>query len=85
MSGTPSTPEESALPVFISGLRRSAYRVANGRCILSGMRSDEKDVDCNVHSVRQGRVIRQHVEVATTTGSEIVRPDFRPVTSNVTR
>jgi len=27
------------------------------------MRSDEKDVDCNVHSMRQGRIIRQHVEV----------------------
>src|SRR4029077_11697498 len=34
-----------------------------GRRILSGMRSDEKDVDCNVHSMRQGRIIRQHVEV----------------------
>ncbi len=40
MSGTPSTPEESALPVFISGLRPSASRAADGRLTQSGMHID---------------------------------------------
>ncbi len=35
MSGTPSTPEESALPVFISGLKRSTSRAVVGHDLLN--------------------------------------------------
>jgi hypothetical protein len=40
MSGTPSTPEESALPVFINGLKLNAFPAAAGRRIRTGMSTD---------------------------------------------
>jgi hypothetical protein len=36
-NGTPLIQGESALPAFISGLRRSAYHVATGHRIRTGM------------------------------------------------
>jgi hypothetical protein len=40
--GIRSIREECAPPAFINGLRRNAFRVADGRCIRSGMWPDTR-------------------------------------------
>jgi hypothetical protein len=66
MSGIRSTPEAFALPVFTSGLTRSASRAPDGRRIPIGTRSRES----SFRSLAQNAPI-QEVEVGCNYGADV--------------